>query len=387
MATEIEPEDFISILPDNVATNILHRLPLQDAVRTAMLSRHWRFKWTMLSELKFDANFFAYLIERKGENSFGTIISRLLLHIHGVVTKSVLILTLLEAEDIHHYLLFLSKRGIKDLTLTYWSKPRVKLPTHFFSCLELTHLNISGCCFNPPPGFRGFPNLTSLDFAYDVLFGGGDLGEFLTRCPLLEILKLGYLCYTGGVKLAEIARLENLKILSLSLCHLESNVIELAGYFPKVQELGLDFQDCNLTEGGAINKFSTAFHSVTALNLTRIEFSDGIMLSCALEMIIHFPNLQTVEIYSPLRRGNDPFPVFIPMPEVEYKTIELRSVVFRFFKGSENEIYLIKYFLECSPFLKKIDIMGDIAFDEQLVFVKKLLKLHRASPVAEIDFF
>ncbi|KAF5762073.1 putative FBD domain, leucine-rich repeat domain superfamily, F-box-like domain superfamily [Helianthus annuus] len=395
-ASKFAPQDVISTMPDNVITSILHRLPLHDAVMTSILSRNWRFKWTMLSQLKFDVEFFMCLMNADGEiNSHGKIISRLLLHLNGAVTKSVIIFTLLDVEDIHHLILFLSRKGIKDLTIKDWSKTQVKLPTHLFSCLELEHLNIVGSCFNPPPSFHGFPNLLSLEL-FSAQFGSSDLGEFLTRCPLLEILDLGYLSYTGSVKLVEIAKLQNLKILSLSLCHLEAttitslcDVLELVGYLPKLQELGLDFQDYKLTEGHAKKKFPTAFPSVKALKFTRIGLGNGTMLSCALEMMRHLPNLQTLEITA-TPYVDDPVPISIPIPilDVEYNMMELRTVVFRNFKGSENEVYLIKYFLACSPSLKKIVVHHDwcLGPGEQLIFAKMLLKLHRASPVAEIDF-
>ncbi|XP_076918218.1 F-box/FBD/LRR-repeat protein At1g13570-like [Bidens hawaiensis] len=392
MASELAPEDFISNMPDNVITNILHRLPLLDAVRTAILSRNWRFKWTKLSELLFDDIFFSYLLETKDENTFGMIVSRILLHISGAVTKSVLILSVLDVESIHHLILFLSKNGIKDLTLTSWTMPQLKLPTHLFSCLELKRLNVCGCRFNPPPDFRGFPNLLSLELRA-VQFGDCDLGEFLTRCPLLEDLNLGYLSYTGSVKLVEIAKLKNLKILFLSVSHLETattcNVFELVVHLPKLQELGLDFQDCRLTEGGVKKKLLTASPSLKALKFTSLDFGNGIVLSFALEVIRLFPNLQTLEMTAILQVP-DPFPITIPIPvlEAEYNMAELRSVVFNYFKGSENEVYMIKYFLACSPSLKKIDIQRNWCLPpgEQLIFAKKLLKLHRASPVAEISF-
>ncbi|KAJ0837889.1 putative F-box domain, leucine-rich repeat domain superfamily, F-box-like domain superfamily [Helianthus annuus] len=387
-SSEFTPEDFISSMPDNVITSILHRMPLQDAVRTGILSRNWRFKWTMLTQLLFDDNFVSYVLETQGQNGFWKTISRLLLHLNGAITKSVVILAVLDVEDIHHLILFLSRKGIKELTLTDWTKPHVKLPTHLFSCLELKRLNISGCGFTPPPSFRGFPNLLSLSL-HGVHFKGSDLGEFLTRCPLLETLDLLYISYTGNVKLVEIAKLENLKILSLSLSLLETNissciVFELVGYLPKLQELGLDFLSCRLTEGGAQKKFPTAFPSLKAFKVTRIDTGNGSMLSCALEIIRHFPNLQIFEIAHVSEHVSIPFPI----PEVEVTMMELRRVVFALFKGSENEVCLIKYFLACSPSLKKIVVHRDwfLGSDEQLIFTKKLLKLHRASPVAEIDF-
>ncbi|KAJ0439788.1 putative F-box domain-containing protein [Helianthus annuus] len=58
-------EDVIGNMPDNVITNILDRLSLRDAVRTDILSKNWRFKRTMLSQLIFDERFFAHLSQTK----------------------------------------------------------------------------------------------------------------------------------------------------------------------------------------------------------------------------------------------------------------------------------------------------------------------------------
>ncbi|MFS8028298.1 putative F-box domain, leucine-rich repeat domain superfamily, F-box-like domain superfamily [Helianthus anomalus] len=52
-------------MPDNVITHILDRLSVQDAVKTTILSRNWRFKWTTLSQHVFDDNFLKYLSKDK----------------------------------------------------------------------------------------------------------------------------------------------------------------------------------------------------------------------------------------------------------------------------------------------------------------------------------
>ncbi|KAJ0816825.1 putative F-box domain-containing protein [Helianthus annuus] len=116
--SKFAPQDFISNMPDNVITNILDRLPLQDAVRTNVLSRNWRFKWTMLSQLVLDYDFFKYLLEIEDISNHAKIISSIFLQLRGAITTCVLCINnVLDVEDINHWISFLSRNEIKNLTL------------------------------------------------------------------------------------------------------------------------------------------------------------------------------------------------------------------------------------------------------------------------------
>ncbi|XP_022020403.1 F-box/FBD/LRR-repeat protein At1g13570 isoform X2 [Helianthus annuus] len=389
------PQDFISHMPDHVITNILDLLPLQDAVRTSILSKSWRFKWTMLSQLIFDVDFFEYLSKTQGENNHVRIISRILHQLRGSITKFFLDGGMLDANHINRWILFLSRKGIKDLTLINWGPTPLNLPTHLFFCVELKHLKLSNCYFNPPPTFHGFPNLLSLELCVDFE-ENIQLSEFFARCALLENLTIDNLFeHVKVVQVTEIAKIENLKILSLELCDLDNmsitssgTIFELVGSLPKLQELHLGFHYCTLREGGAKKTCPTVFPCLKALKLSCICLDNGMKLSCAFELIRSFPNLQILEI---ARELDDISTSAICSPEVDYNTttlLHLRSVMFECLKGSENELCLIKYLLACSPFLKKIVIRCSfIGSDEKFMFAKKLLMLHRASPVAEIDLF
>ena len=70
--------------------------------------------------------------------------------------------------------------------------------------------------------------------------------------------------------------------------------------------------------------------------------------------------------------------------------LQLRYVWLFSIRGSKNEECMIKSLLACSPLLKNIvitadspEVFGDDHGDS--VFATKLLKLHRASPTAQID--
>lgn len=49
-------EDGLSLLPNDILVSILCRLTLKEAVSTSCLSRRWRYLWTLISSLDFDAD-------------------------------------------------------------------------------------------------------------------------------------------------------------------------------------------------------------------------------------------------------------------------------------------------------------------------------------------
>lgn len=224
---KVSPQAGISDMPDNVIGHILECLPKKEAVRTGILSKNWRFNWTNISQLVFDEKFFEPGLDG-GNNCHERTISRLLLHLKGVVTKFVLFIPdhkMLDAEEINHWVLFLSRKGIKEFTVINKYPKLLKLPTHLFDCLELTLLKLHNCCFHVSSGFCGFPNLLNFDFAFVEIIGR-NIGEFISWCPLLEILKISYNQPSRKVKLVEITKLENLKMLSLPLRDLENIAIK-----------------------------------------------------------------------------------------------------------------------------------------------------------------
>ena len=54
-------EDRISALPDSIFLSILCFLPINDAIKTGVLSKRWASLWTSLPSLSFDSDSFEYL--------------------------------------------------------------------------------------------------------------------------------------------------------------------------------------------------------------------------------------------------------------------------------------------------------------------------------------
>nr|GEZ83886.1 hypothetical protein [Tanacetum cinerariifolium] len=365
-------------MPDDVITNILNRLPLQDAVRTGTLSKSWRYKWTLIDQLVFDEDFHEYLEKTKNEKYYRRIVSRLLLHLKSGITKFHLYIengrdSILDAEDISNWILVLSQKGILEFTLLNMDATPVLLTTHIFSCLKLIHLTLYNCHFRPVSTFCGFPYLLSLDLS-EVVFGSYTCGDFLTRCPILEILKLRDNT-PSEIKRDEITKLINLKVLCLPLCELDNEAVifQLLGYFPKLQELNLDFWDCKLL-ADVETSVPTILPCLKTLRLYEINFSNSTMtllIKGTYEDDVPAPAVSSLEIdFS--RMGQ----------------LQLQNVEFDFVTCIKNEVCLMKSLLACSPLLKKMVINPKLpkvfgGDDGKKKFVTEL-KLHRASHIAEI---
>ncbi|XP_071735728.1 FBD-associated F-box protein At5g22730-like [Rutidosis leptorrhynchoides] len=180
----------------------------------------------------------------------------------------------------------------------------------------------------------------------------------------------------------------------LNIAITTSLVFHLVGHFSKLQELYLDLRMCKfLGELGAEKWVRTSFRCLKTLVLYPIDFSSDIKLSFAFEMIWGSPELPTLIIVATYNDAIPP-PAFcssalnhISMGQLKLRIVELKS-----FGGSENEIYLIKNLLACSPALKKIVIFADPSQifggeNGKLMFATKLLEFHRASTAAQVKIY
>ncbi|XP_071709270.1 F-box protein At4g09920-like [Rutidosis leptorrhynchoides] len=404
-------EDHISRMPKNVITHILERVPIQYAVRTSILSRKWRFEWTMLSKIEFDGDFPAYLRKKGIEDDLGRIVTRILFHHIGDISKfSVTLYENLDAEYINDWVMLLSRNRIKDLSI--WNFAGVcKVPTHLFSCLELENLELSHCYVSlMPPTFHGFPNLEFL-YLNSVVLENYTYGELLTRCPSLEVLSL-ISDTTDGIKGHEIAKLENLTNLRLPLCALDnmaiitsSDVLQHMSLFYKVQDLFLDLLNCKVLAKDK-ERFETFLPCVKNLVVYNMDFSCANLLSLVYALIFASQNARTLKITTDedvidedvddmdkfdylsddVNDSDDDMEdadVVADIDGCKMGQLQLREVSIEYVTCSENEVMLLKSILSSSPLLKEMNIFTS----EVPSGLIKLLKLHRASPNAEVNFF
>ncbi|XP_019159988.1 PREDICTED: F-box/FBD/LRR-repeat protein At1g13570-like [Ipomoea nil] len=162
-------EDVISNLPTDVLNCILDCLPARDAARTSILCRKWRYIWAGHPNLVLDPK----NIVTVTKNDFVGIGNRILLqHIGPILSFDVNLsdVHMSQYPNIDPWILYLSRNGLRALTVENSSYDLYALPSYVFLCQELTYLDLTNCIFKQPCGtIRSFQNLKEL-FMYQVAF-------------------------------------------------------------------------------------------------------------------------------------------------------------------------------------------------------------------------
>lgn len=179
--------DIISNHPCNVLEKILMCLTIQDAARTSVLSKKWRYNWTKLPHLIFNDEYCRGSKWVAMNKHIMTILGVLLLH-QGPILKFTLSLAALEScPELDLVVSFVSNNGIREFTLHIQNGGPYRLPSTLFSCPQLEHLDLVSCVFKPRLAFKGFTRLLSLVFN-EVVIPGDVLSSLISSYPLLERL-------------------------------------------------------------------------------------------------------------------------------------------------------------------------------------------------------
>ncbi|XP_060214965.1 F-box/FBD/LRR-repeat protein At1g13570-like [Lycium barbarum] len=409
------PLDILCSLPENVVDDILMRLPLRDAMQTSILSKKWRYNWCRLPELTLDLT---NLISTKDSIppmfKFTNIIYHLLTLHTGPITKFDLSFSsnLMPCPTIDNLIYFLSRNGIQHLVLKLSSRgDPYKLPTSLFTCFQLRRLTLQYCSIIPPPAFKGFDQLISLELRRATITSKF-LESLISHCVLLEQLVLDISNLSGVVEI-NAPRLRCFKFAG------EISSIYLK-YIPLVTELSLADMECY--EGPRICDIAKFFESFPALEHLRLNH--GILMylaaggdlpirlpfdlncikclcladfyldeldvvSCALCLIRSFPFLRYLEIQ--VDDLNDDIPA-LECLEVEafsdatfnnLREVQLTSII-----GSKPEMQLIKLLLAKSPMLVRMLVEPYLEVDDadKLKISDVLNSFRHASPEVEVVY-
>ncbi|XP_009593189.1 F-box/FBD/LRR-repeat protein At1g13570-like isoform X2 [Nicotiana tabacum] len=316
-AVEGDREDRISALPSNVIDGILELLPVKDAARTSILAQKWRYIWAMLPNLVLDKCFFGKIPPRL----FKEIVNGILLQHIGVIVKFVLDFVGLPFStytdrDIDRWMRYVTRNGVKELTLDLPDIRTYKLPSYIINCPTLTYLELQNCLFNPPNSFLGFQNLIDL-YLKKITFV--PTPEFcVINVPRLVILSL---ISCDGTQYLNIVspQLESLTLREFhslvlncfmnckslrALVFLEfDQVVEkltldkLLSSLPTLEVLVLGSIFLELLSAVIVPKGPPfTFYCLWHLSLS-VDFGKLSQISCALQLIKSFPHLSKLQIW------------------------------------------------------------------------------------------
>ncbi|KAJ0639561.1 putative F-box domain, leucine-rich repeat domain superfamily, F-box-like domain superfamily [Helianthus annuus] len=179
-------------LPEPVLETILCCLRTEDAARTSILSREWRYKWTTIPNLEFNLidmdmhDLHQVLLRRQGP------IHELTLSVGSYWRDDY---SLFEFNQIILLLLRNHTDTIKKLRLDAWGGLWNELPISVFALHHLTDLSLCGpFVIDLPSMFNGLGSLGRLELSY-VEISTQTLRRLLSNCPSLTSLSL-YIGYS-----------------------------------------------------------------------------------------------------------------------------------------------------------------------------------------------
>lgn len=402
--------DKISELPGHIMDQILSRLPIKDAVRTSILSRKWRYKWSSVPQLVFDDQ-----CTSTGGVPIQTIIDKVLLLHTGPIQKFMLSHQgMCASSDIDHWILHLCRVSVNEIILDIWQGQYYKIPTSLFKCQDLIHLELYRCLVKIPSTFEGFKILESLDLQV-VELSPDELEALISRCPLLKRLTLRGL---DGIKQI------NVEVGNLEWLEVEGALQDVAfGVMNRLKSVKIDFSDNIGDKCGPGDANSTNLHKLFQ-NLPKIEtleFENYSLKYLAIGNVpqtppndlIHLKYLFSCIDFNSTEEILTVMCLIRSSPKLKHVDFRNRAkdqqtstigtmadfwedhrascleqvqvISMDGFSGSEPELEFIKFLLTSSPNLQKMTIRPESTSGEGKL-LRELLRSRRASTQAEVIF-
>ncbi|MFS7981134.1 putative leucine-rich repeat domain superfamily, F-box-like domain superfamily [Helianthus anomalus] len=364
----------INTLPQTIIENILCLLPIQEAARTSILSREWRYKWTTIPKLKFGSSTLS-----KGENKeklpsdiasarknmdercklFNAIHQVLLMRqgpIHEFTFNPIGTYNCFELDQI---ILHLSKNhAVKKLTLEF--EDSYQLPLCAFSLHQLTDFELHNVDIDHQPIFSGFGSLRSLCL-YNVDISTEALLHLLSNCPSLKRFT-----FLGD------------------FAHRDCTIIELFDCLHVIEDLTIyGHFACQLVLDLVPEELSTSLIHLKYFCFEEMSLDDDHHLTFLAVLIKCSPNLEKIKLVDELG-DKDENKICSGILE-KYSDVwleHMKELVVDYFNNSKPSMEFVKFILARSPKLKKVLIRSVVdEKDEELEMLKVLLQAPRASPV------
>lgn len=394
--------DRISQLPSEILDHIMGLLPIQEAAKTAVLSRVWTDVWSNLSQLCFDIHFFNYCEKKHWRASkyhrisaCFYVVNKVLLQHKGSIWKFIFLLSHVGKQtvksrsfDLDQWLLLVTRRGVEEIHLRF-GNGNYTPPGCIFSCSTIRSLHLHGVSMDPLYCPCTLPNATSLCFE-NVRLVTENLPNYALIVPKLE--NLSFTDCTNMFHFIDSAR--NLHSLTID-CYFNSNLSTF-------QPVNLDFRSIRTLVLDA-NTLKHLFGQDTikgfSLNVEQLKIScfcveDDDMTNAFLSLLCNCPMLCTLEIsFQQIRihgdmRSDATLEHFKKLQGVGKTHKMLSSMKLRTFEGSRLQMCFIKEMLACFPALEEVVIIGSFWFvwNKEHDIWEEISHFSCASPKVRIAF-
>ncbi|KAF5758363.1 putative leucine-rich repeat domain superfamily, F-box-like domain superfamily [Helianthus annuus] len=375
--------DRVSTLPQPILETILCLLPTEEAARTSILSREWRYKWTKIPILEFNL--------RKRTSELTSDISSTIKYIDMHDLHQVLLLrqgpihelTLSmtgnwEDHDCFEFdqiILHLSRNHtVKKLRLDGPGSMLHELPKSVFALHDLEDLDLCDFIVDLPSIFNGFGSLVSL-YLNDVKLSTKTLRHLLSNCPSLESLNL------------DIGESDD-----------KCTIYELLKCLPVIEDLTISIDYCEwLVLDSVPQELPTSLIHLKYIRLDGMSFVEGSRLAFLLVLIRCSPNLERIKLQMALEYNGDQ-----GYGDHEYRAVKdeysdvwfkrlwlehLKKLEISLIRSSHVIEFVkdfVKFILVRSPKLKKVSICSVVHRNQESEMLKTLLQAPRASPAVII---
>uniref|UniRef100_A0A7N0T0Q9 F-box/LRR-repeat protein 15/At3g58940/PEG3-like LRR domain-containing protein n=1 Tax=Kalanchoe fedtschenkoi TaxID=63787 RepID=A0A7N0T0Q9_KALFE len=304
-----------------------------------------------------------------------------------------------ESLNFTKWIQFLSKNGIKDMSVHTAHMGYVGIPSNIFNCCSLQCLHLFICQLEPSLGFSGFCKLVSLELLYCKL-PDSLLESMISNSPLLE--ELVFVDPKPREPFAvDAPNLKSLKLFNFEptpLCLVEypklttalicsalmipankftaSALSKFSSFLPRIENLSIHWTTlASLGAGGVPFRLPTPFKYLEHLELDEFDVVSLDPIYSAFCMLRSSPILRSLYISVSRKNSNQNAAASVIIQYIDAQASEgdlssVRTVTIWQIEGKDFEYSLIRTILMCCPKLETMKIItfpfGDMEVEAQV---------------------